>query len=259
MAFVELNGTRIHYEVVGDAKLPVIVLSHSLGVNLAMWEPQVAALAPDYRVLRYDARGHGQSSIPVGPYTVDDLGRDVLGLLDALGIERTSFCGLSMGGAVGQWLGIHARQRLHKLVMANTAAKIGSAETWDARIAMVGARGLRPVIPGTLRRWFTPAFRKAHPEMIATTSAMLHGTKSKGYAWCCAAIRDADFRESAACIDCPTLIVAGSEDPVTSPADGRFLAESIAGARYVELPAAHLSNVEAADSFNEALIEFLQH
>ena len=257
MAFAEIDGIRIHYEIIGDASLPTLVLSHSLGVSLAMWEPQVKALAPHFRLLRYDTRGHGESSIPSGPYSPADLGKDVLNLLDALGITQACFCGLSMGGVVGQWLGVNAPNRLHKLVLANTAAKIGVVDTWNTRIATVLHDGLATVIPGTLERWFTPDFRASNPGIVATTEATLQSTSRQGYAACCAVIRDADFRASVSTISTPALVIAGSHDPVTSPEDGRFLADHIAGSRYVELQAAHLSNVEAASAFNAALLSFL--
>jgi 3-oxoadipate enol-lactonase len=247
----------MHYEVSGDASRPTLILSHSLGVSLAMWEPQVAWLGSHFRLLRYDTRGHGQSAIPAGPYSVGDLGGDVLGLMDALEIESASFCGVSMGGVIGQWLGIHAPNRIEKLVLANTAAKIGTAETWDARIETVKDQGLEPIIGGTLDRWFTPAFRSEHPGTVDATRSLLQATLPEGYIACCAAIRDADFRGDLGSIAAPTLIVSGSHDPVTPPGDGRYLAREIAGAEYVELPAAHLSNLEAAAEFNEALFKFL--
>ncbi len=257
MAFADLDGIRIHYELEGDAVRPVLVLSNSLGSNLAMWQPQFVDLASHFRILRYDPRGHGESSEPVGPYTIADLGCDVLGLLDQLSIEKASFCGISMGGVTGQWLAVNAPHRLEKLVLANTAAKIGTAETWDARIAIVQQDGLRTIIPGTLERWFTTGFRTAHPETVAAIEAMLWAANPRGYASCCAAIRDADFRMKLQQIVTQTLIVSSTKDQVTPPEVGKFLAAGIAGARYLELPAAHLSSVEAAEGFNAALLGFL--
>lgn len=257
MAFADLDGIQIRYELDGGTGRPVLVLSNSLGSNLAMWQPQIAALASHFRVLRYDSRGHGKSSVPDGPYAIADLGRDVLGLLDGLGIEKASFCGISMGGVTGQWLAVNAPDRLEKLVLADTAAKIGTAETWNARIAIVEQDGLRTIIPGTLERWFTAGFRATQPEIVADIEAMLWATDSRGYASCCAAIRDADFRMNLPEIVTPTLVISSAGDQVTPPDDGRFLAEGIAGARYVELAAAHLSSVEAAAGFNGALLVFL--
>lgn len=257
MAFLETNGIRTHYELSGSAELPVLVFSHSLGVNLEMWEPQLEALVQKRRVLRYDTRGHGASACPSGPYTAEDLGTDILGMLDALDIAQADFCGLSMGGVVGQWLGIHAPHRLRKLVLANTAAKIGTAEIWNGRLATVEREGLDSVIPGTLERWFTAPFRESPPAVIAKTEAMLRRTASEGYSACCGALRDADFRESAKTITVPTLLIASTSDPVTPPADLRFLASAIPGSQLVELSAAHLSNVEAAEAFNQELLHFL--
>jgi 3-oxoadipate enol-lactonase len=259
MAFAETDGIRIHYQIIGDASLPVLVLSNSLGVNLAMWEPQVKALASHFRLLRYDTRGHGESSIPPGPYSIGALGQDVLNLLDSLEIEQASFCGLSMGGVVGQWLGVNASKRLHKVVLANTAAKIGIAEIWNIRIETVLQNGLAEIIPGTLERWFTPDFRAAEPGVVAATKAMLQSTNPQGYTACCAAIRDADFRASVRTISTETLVITGSYDPVASPEDGRFLANNIGASKYVELSTAHLSNVEAASEFNAALLGFFKY
>ncbi len=257
MAFVDANGIRVQYELSGSEGLPVVVFSHVLGANLSMWEPQVLALAGRFRVLRYDGRGHGMSSVPEGPYALADLGRDVLGLLDALAIGRVNFCGLSIGGLVGQWLGIQAPERLNRLVLANTAAKIGSEEIWNARVELVEREGLAPVIPGALERWLTAGFRAAHPEIARSAEAMMQATSPAGYMACCMALRDADFRARLGGVALPVLVIAGIDDPVTTPGDGRFLAEAFSGARYVELQAAHLSNVDAADAFNAVLLEFL--
>jgi 3-oxoadipate enol-lactonase len=257
MAYLETNGIRVHYDLSGSAELPVLVFAHSLGSNLELWEPQLAVLQHYRRILRYDTRGHGASACPAGPYTVEDLGADLLGLLDGLGIAQADFCGLSMGGVVGQWLAIHAPHRLRKLVLADTAAKIGTAEIWNGRLATVEREGLGAVIPGTLERWFTASFRGSHPAVIAKTEAMLRGTASEGYKACCAALRDADFRENAKTIAVPTLLIAGTSDPVTTTADLRFLADAIPGSQFAELSAAHLSNVEAAEAFNQALLHFL--
>ena len=257
MVFAELDGLRIHYELSGDAGKPLLVLSHSLGVAMAMWEPQLEVLGSHFRLLRYDTRGHGESSVPAGPYSIRELGEDVLRLMDLLGLERASFCGLSMGGVIGQWLGVHAPHRIEKLVLANTAAKIGTSESWNARIATVDAQGLGPVIEGTLERWFTTEFRELHPQVVASTRAMLRATETAGYVGCCAAIRDADFRGELSAISVPTLIACGTHDPVTTVDDGRFMAGQIPESNLVEVAAAHLSNIEAASEFNSTLLQFL--
>ena len=258
MTLVEFDGVQIHYEITGKIGQPVLVLSHSLGANLALWQPQVQRLGSHFRFLRYDTRGHGASSIPQDSCTIAELGEDVLHLLNLLELEYVSFCGLSMGGVIGQWLGINAPHRIHKLILANTAVRIGTTDVWNQRIATVSQEGLRALIPGTLERWFTAAFRASQPGAVAAVEAMLQATNPQGYTACCAAIRDADFRPDIHAIAVPTMVIAGSHDPSTPPEDGRFLADNIAGSRFVELPTAHLSNVEAADEFNAALRSFLE-
>ena len=258
MPFVETGSTRIHYQITGDTSLPVLVFAHSLGVSLAMWEPQTA-LAQRFRLLRYDLPGHGASSVPDAPASAEQLGHDLLALLDALRIEKAAFCGLSLGGTIGHWLGIHAPERLTKLVLANTAAKIGNHDGWNARIAQVQRDGLKEIIPGTLERWFTNAFRASHSDTVAKIRSLLEATSIQGYLACCAAVRDADFRAGVSRILAPTLVIAGSQDPVTPPGDCRWLAESIPGAACIELAAAHLSNVEAGAEFTAALLSFLKH
>lgn len=257
MPFVHLPDTQLHYELSGKASAPVLVLAHSLGVGLDMWQPLLPPLCAHFRVLRFDARGHGSSAIPNGPLTIETLALDVLALLDALQIPKAHFCGLSMGGAVGQWLGIHAPERILKLVLANTSPKFGEAENWNARIDLVRREGLASVIEGTLERWFTADFRAGNPPVVARTQQSIEATDPRGYIACCAAVRDADFRTTVKKITVPTLVIAGSNDPVSPPSDGQFLASQINGARYTELPAAHLSSVEAPEAFAAALESFL--
>jgi len=257
MPFADVAGVRLHYRFDGPAGAPVVLMSNSLGTDLRMWEPQVPELAQRYRVLRYDSRGHGQSSVAAGPYEIAQLARDVLRLMDALGVERALFCGLSMGGMVGQWLGAHAPQRVAKLALCNTSAHIGAPDMWNARMAAVAQGGMAAIVDGVIARWYTQAFIAAAPEALATTRAMLLGTPAAGYIAACAAVRDMDQRATAGDIAAPTLVIAGAQDAATPPADGKYLAGAISGARYVELPAAHLSNVEAAPAFTRALAEFL--
>jgi 3-oxoadipate enol-lactonase len=252
-----VDDVRLHYRFDGPVDAPVVMLSNSLGTELAMWDPQVAALAADHRVLRYDARGHGLSTVASGPYTIERLARDALGLLDALAIERVRFCGLSMGGMVGQWLGVNASQRIARLVLCNTAARIGPLDLWNTRIENVRKGGMAAIVDAVLARWFTPAFNAASPEAVERTRAMLLRAPPDGYIACCEAIRDMDQCDAIAAIGVPTLVIAGTHDISTPPADGHFLAERIQRAQYVELAAAHLSNIEAAPAFNQALTRFL--
>jgi 3-oxoadipate enol-lactonase len=193
--------------------------------------------------------------VPAGEYTTAQLGQDVVDLLDHLESERVHFCGLSMGGMVGQWLALHAPHRLLSLTLANTAARIGTAETWNARIQTVREQGMEAIVEPVLERWFTPAAR-INAALIEPVQAMLRATSPVGYVGCCAAIREMDLRVGIASIATPTLVIAGLSDLVTPLADAQFLANQIAGARLTELRAAHLSNVESADPFTEALLEF---
>jgi 3-oxoadipate enol-lactonase len=258
MAYTKVNGVRFHYSLDGEPGAPAVVLSNSLGTNLAMWSPQFPKLAQRFRVLSYDSRGHGQSEVTPGPYTIETLGRDVLGLLDALQIPTAHYCGLSVGGLIGQWLGIHASKRFQSLTLCNTAARIGSTDGWNTRIAAINESGIAPVADSVVARWFTEDFAKRAPTVVKGARQMLLHSSPRGYVATCAALRDEDLREAISCIRLPTLVISGAHDAATPPADGRFVAEKIPGAQYLELNAAHLSNIEAAGPFTGALLKFLE-
>lgn len=258
MPFADLPGVRLHYTLDGDAARPVLVLSNSLGTCLDMWGPQVAAFARHFRVLRYDTRGHGRSEVTPGPYTLPQLGADVIALLDHLGIERAHFCGLSMGGLTGMWLATAFAARIDRLVLCNTAAFIGPPENWTRRAEAVERDGLASIAEAVVEKWLTPPHAARHPEQVAQLRAMLCATPDAGYAANCRAIRDADFRADVARIAAPTLVIAGTGDMPTPPRDGQYLAQAIPGARYVELAAAHLSNLEQIEPFTEAVLSFLR-
>jgi 3-oxoadipate enol-lactonase len=257
MPKVDVNGSKFFYALSGAPQGPVVVFSNSLGTTLEMWRSQLAALEQKFRVLRYDMRGHGQSDLRDEPCSIADLGRDVVGLLGTLGIEKVHFCGLSIGGVIGQWLGANFPERLQSLVLCNTAAKIGVAETWNQRIADVAAKGMAPITDAALQRWFTAGFASKHPEAVAPFRAMLLANDPRGYSLLCGAIRDMDQRGLVEGIRVPTCVIAGKHDPVTTVADAEFLQSKIAGATLVSLDAAHISNVEAAEAFNAALFGFL--
>ena len=249
---------RLFHRFDGPEKGPVLVLSNSLGTALEMWEPQMPALTGRFRVLRYDTRGHGRSEVPPGPYSIADLGKDVLALLDDTGVGRASFCGVSMGGMIGMWLGINAKDRIERLVLCNTSAqKIGTPELWQERITLAQTKGMTALTEPVIERWFTPEFRARDPQAVDKVRKMLLATPGAGYAACCAAIRDHDQLASISAIRAPTLVVTGSRDPATPPDHGRAIASRIGGARVVELQAAHLSNIEARDRFNASVSEFL--
>jgi len=258
MPYADLPGVRLHYRLDGDESLPVLVLSNSLGTNLDMWTPQVAAFTKHFRVLRYDTRGHGASSVPAGPYKIEQLGADVIGLLDDLQIERAHFCGLSMGGITGMWLALAHPQRLSKLVLCNTAAYIGPPENWTNRAAAVERDGVESIAPAVVDRWLTPGFAAKRPELVKYLRGMLGATDAQGYAANCLAVRDADLREQIKHIALPTLVIAGSGDLPTPPRDGQYLAQTIPGARFVELEAAHISNLQQVELFTRTVLDFLQ-
>ena len=260
MAFVQLAEGELHYQLDGPVGAPVLVLSNSLGTDLHMWDLQIPAFTEHFRVLRFDTRGHGESLVTEGPYCIEQLGRDVIALLDALDIPRAHFCGLSMGGLIGQWLGIHAGARLHKLVVCNTAAKIGEPSVWNPRIETVlhdGAAAMAGLRDASIARWFTADYAQAHPNQAKRITDMLAATSPQGYAANCAAVRDADFRDQLGAIRVPTLVIAGTEDAVTPPSGSHFIQEHVAGAEYAEFYAAHLSNVQAGDAFSQRVLAFL--
>jgi 3-oxoadipate enol-lactonase len=254
---VEIKDLHMHYELEGPAHAPALVFSNSLGTNLSLWDPQLPVFAKTFRVLRYDSRGHGQTSATPGEYSVEMLGRDVLQLLDALNLRRANFCGLSIGGMTGMWLAINAPQRLHNIVLSNTAPKIGNPDTWNQRIKLVREGGTRAVAQPVVEKWFTPEFRAKHPDQIAKTRHMIETTSTDGYVGSCAAVRDFDFWENVFAIRAQTLVIAGTHDQSVPPSDAQKLAKQIPGARYIELSAAHISNVEAATRFTDEVSKFL--
>jgi 3-oxoadipate enol-lactonase len=260
MPVVRLADGDLNYLLEGPAGAPVLVLSNSLGTDLHMWDAQIPAFTQHFQVLRYDTRGHGRSLVSEGPYSIEQNGRDVLALLDALDIAKAHFCGLSMGGLIGQWLGINAPERIERLVLCNTAAKIGSDEVWNPRIEMVlrdGQAAMRALRDASIARWFTAEFAEAHADKVEPIVGMLAQTSPEGYAANCAAVRDADYREQIAAISAPTLIVCGTADVVTTVEHGRFMQAQIADVQLTEFHAAHLSNVEAGEAFTQRVLAFL--
>lgn len=257
MTTLAINHLHVDYQLDGDPESPVLVLSNSLGTTRQMWAAQIAAFSKTHRVLSYDSRGHGGSSAPAGPYTIEQLGQDVLALVDALQIQTFSFCGISMGGLIGQWLGVHAASRLDRLVVCNTAARIGQETAWKERAGLVRSQGMGPVADGSAGRWFTAEFVDTHPATVATLIAQLRDTPPEGYAACCEALAMADLREDIKTITVPVLVIAGTHDPVTTVDDADFIAGQASRAKLVPLEASHLSNIEAAAAFNAAVGAFL--
>jgi 3-oxoadipate enol-lactonase len=242
----------------GPEDAPVLVLGSSLGTTGAMWDDNVAALARRFRLLRYDTRGHGGSPAPQGPYSMDDLGADVLALLDRLELERVSYCGLSIGGMIGMWLASEAPQRIDRLVLCCTVPHFPPRELWDERIETVRAEGIEPMVEPAIERWLPPEVRNARPEAAEHLRALIRSTPPEGYAGCCEAIRDMDLRPRLAGIAAPTLVVAGSQDPSTPAEKVRLVAEAIGNARYVELEgAAHIANMARPREFEAAVLDHL--
>ncbi|MDZ7895812.1 MAG: 3-oxoadipate enol-lactonase [Sphingobium sp.] len=252
------DGCAIAWRMDGPADAPVLMLSNSLGTDMHMWDAQIAAWSARFRVLRYDQRGHGRSGAPSGSYSIDRLGRDAIELLDALGIDKVDFCGLSLGGMIGQWLGVRATDRLRRLVLANTSSFMGPPSAWDARIELVRQQGMEPLTQASVARWFTPEFAQTGRAAIAPVEAMLLATSPDGYAGSCAAIRDMDMRRMIALIETPALIIGGTLDPATPPPHSEALAAGIAGAQLLMLDAAHLSNVELPEAFAQAVLDFVR-
>lgn len=242
----------------GRVDAPCLVLSHSLGSSSEMWSPQVEPFAAHFRVLRYDTRGHGQSTASPGPYSMAQLGSDVLRLLDACGIDRASFCGLSLGGATGIWLAIHAADRFDRFVFCNTLPWLGPPAAMLARAASVRREGVEPLVDATMGRWFTPEFAARDPGTVAAIRRAFLATSREGYAGCCEALAAYDERADLPRIARPVLVIAGSDDPSPPAAAAREYAAVIPGARCVELPAAHLSNLGAAAEFNRSVLDFLR-
>lgn len=257
MADMKIGDETFNVEVEGPEKAPVLMISNSLGSNLHMWDAQIPALSKHFRVVRYDSRGHGASAAPAGPYSLEQLGKDALAILDALGVKKAHWMGLSKGGAVGQWLLLNAPDRIERAVLANTAAQFGSADTWNERLRIVREQGMAGLVQAVIDRWFTKEFQAKAPEAIAKIKAAFEQTPAEGYAACMAALRDLDLREAIRNIKGQVLVIIGKHDPATPPEAGKAIADSIPGARLVELDAAHLSNIEDADAFNKAVVDFL--
>jgi 3-oxoadipate enol-lactonase len=253
------DGAQLVGEAHGPAEAPTLVFLNSIGCDRRLWDSQVAALADDFRCLVFDTRGHGQSDAPAGDYTLDQLGRDALAVLDAADVRAAHVCGLSLGGLVAQWLAIEAPERVARMVLADTASRIGTVESWEARRKLVLDQGLAAIADMAMERFFSTPFRETRAEAVAEWRARLAAGSAKGYAGCCAALRDADLTAGLARITSPTLVICGEEDISTPPEQARALATAIPGAELRVIPAAaHLANFEQPDAFNAALRAHLE-
>jgi 3-oxoadipate enol-lactonase/4-carboxymuconolactone decarboxylase len=258
MAFTTSDGTRVYYRLEGNRELPLLVLVHSLGVDHGMWDPQMPGLLRHFQVLRMDLRGHGASDVPPGDYSIEQLGRDVLAAADAAGAKQFAYCGLSIGGMIGQWLGANAAERLIRLVLANTTSRVADPSVFETRRRTVLEQGMGAIVEAVLERFFSPATRSRGLPVVATVRNTLLATNPAGYAGCCAAVRDMDHTGLLGRIHVPALVIVGEYDQSTPwSGHGEVLAQAIASARVVLLPTAHLSNLERPSSFTAALLDFL--
>jgi 3-oxoadipate enol-lactonase len=251
------DGCPIYVEVSGSDSAPALMLSNSLGTTLNMWDQQVDEWSKHFRVIRYDRRGHGRSGAPAGPYSMERFGRDVISVLDALDVRKTNWCGLSMGGMVGQWLGANAPGRIDKLILSNTNSYYADKGPWNDRIRFLQNNGLEKLVEPNMERWFTAGFRATAPDAIARMKMIFLSTSLVGYIACCEAIRDMDFRASNPTITAPTLVIVGAQDPATPPSAGQAIVAQIKGAKLASLDAAHIANMEQPKLYTETVLNFL--
>jgi 3-oxoadipate enol-lactonase len=258
---IGVRGIEMRYELSGKKDAPVVMLSHSLGSNVDMWNPQMAALEPHYRVLRYDTRGHGATDAPPGSYTLEQLGDDAIGLLDTLSIDAVHWVGQSLGGMIGQCLALNHAHRLHSLVVCDTAAIIPkeAQPVWQERINTVREKGMEALVQSTLEGWFTSSYLEQNPPAVEQIRKQFLATPVAGYIGCSEAIRRLNYLDRLHKIKTPTLIIVGENDPRTPVAAAQAIHERIRGSRMVVLPSAsHLSNVEQAKAYSNTLMEFLR-
>jgi len=257
MPVIESDGCPIHVQVEGPESAPVLILSNSLGTTLHMWDGQAGPFTRHFRLVRFDRRGHGKSGLPKGPYSMDMLGRDVLAIMDALGIQKANWCGLSMGGMEGMWLGANAPERIERMVLSNTSSYFADKKGWNDRLALVREKGVPAFAAPNMERWFTKGFRERDPQAVAAIMKTFSATPLEGYIACGEAVRDMDHRDLLPRVKVPTLVIIGRHDPATTPDAGEYIRTHIPGAEHFMIDAAHISNVEQPHQFNEAVLGFL--
>ncbi len=259
MPKIQLTQFECHYKLENFGHEKTLVFSNSLGTNYSMWEDSIAVLSHHFNILRYDKRGHGESTCEHEVVSIADLGRDVIELLDFLKLEKVYFCGLSISGLIGQWLGINHPERFEKIILSNTAAKIGTTQGWEARVKQVSEHGLESILEGTAQRWFTPEYRAKNPAAVEEILTNFKATSLRGYTACCKAVGGADFSQSLHNLETPTLIIVGTKDKVTTLEDGKFMQKRTPVCSLVTLDAAHLSNKEHPEEFAKHILHFTQH
>ena len=256
-----VGGIQIRYELSGRKNRPVVLLSHSLSTRLEMWDAQMPALEPEFGVLRYDTRGHGGSDAPGGAYTLEQLGDDAVGLMDALGIDKVHWLGISMGGMIGQGLALKHPERLHSLILSSTAAVMGeqTQPIWQDRIERARSQGMEAMVAETLERWFTPAYLRANPPPVETIAEQIRTTAVNGFIGCSEALRRLNYLDRLAEIDLPCLIIVGEDDPGTPVSASEAIHQNLSGSQLEVIPSArHLCNIETQDIFNALLLAFLK-
>ena len=257
---VAANGIDIAYRFDGAEDATIVMLSNSLMSNHTMWDPQLAVLTESFRVLRYDTRGHGDTDAPQGPYSIKLLAEDAVALLDALGIDKVHFAGLSMGGMIAQYLGANYPERIHSLLLCDTASEMPTLEMWNDRISSARNGGITALLDGTLQRWFTAPFLKNDKAAVEKVAEMIRTTDTGGYIGCASAVRDMSQTSILSKISAPTVIIVGEDDPACTVEQSKVLAENIKDAELVVLKnAAHLSNIEQTEKFNDAMMGFLNN
>jgi 3-oxoadipate enol-lactonase len=257
---IEVDGIQFNVSISGQSDRPVVVLSHSLCTTLSMWDDQMAILETDFRVLRYDTRGHGASEAPMGAYTLEQMGDDVIGILNSLGIEKVTWVGLSMGGMIGQSVALNYPERIEKMILSSTAALMGQQlqPVWQDRISRAQNLGMSSLVEETLERWFSPGYLEANPPPVDRIRQQILATPVTGFVGCSEAIRHLDYLENLSQIDKPTLIIVGEDDPGTPVAFSEAIHERIAGSKLQIIPAVrHLCNIEKPDIFNKVVLEYL--
>lgn len=258
MAFADNNGVRLFYTVDGAADAPALLLSNSMGTTHEMWAPQMQALTARYRVIRYDRRGHGQSDSPAAPYTIDDLAADSVAVMDAAGVEKVHWMGLSIGGMIGLRIATIAPERINRLVVASAGVFMGPPEVWNGRIKTAQKRGIEPLAQPTMGFWFTKDFLTANPEAVDVIRAQFVQTTLDGFIGCSSAMRDMDQRESIRSVVAPTLVVVGSNDQNTSPNEAALIVGRLQNSHGLILRGSHIINVEQSTAFTEAVLKFLE-
>ncbi|WFF38484.1 3-oxoadipate enol-lactonase [Moraxella nasibovis] len=258
MPIFQNKDVSLNYQTFGEKSKPALIFSNSLGTNYTMWQAQIDALKDDFFIICYDTRGHGQSSTPNHAYTIDELGGDVVALLDFLGVEKANFCGISMGGLTGIWLAIHAPHKFNKIIVSNTAAKIGNKEAWQDRANSVRENGLQAIANTAPSRWFTDEFIAKHPDAVKKLSDDLAKGDKDGYANCCEALAVADLRDELKNAQVSMLVIAGENDPVTTVTDGEFIVANAPNASLATINASHIANVEQSNRFCELILTWLK-